>query len=300
MKKLLCLLVLFIVTNIANAQMPKVSFGKIERLENFESKFVDTRNIDVWLPENYLEKQKYSVIYMHDGQMLFDSTITWNKQEWQVDETFKVLTANKKLSNCIVVGIWNNGDKRFAEYFPENCLQYVQQSSDTIGFNERLKGFQPLANNYLKFITQELKPVIDSLYSTKKDAAHTYISGSSMGGLISLYAICEYPNIFGKVACLSTHFPVLFTNSNNDFPSLINRYLTKNLPSSKMHKIYFDYGTETLDNLYKQHQKNVDVIMKEKGYSNKNWITKEFIGADHSERSWAARLVEPLTFLLKK
>lgn len=300
MKKLLCLLVLFIVANIANAQMPKVSFGKIERLGNFKSKFVDTRNIDVWLPENYLEKQKYSVIYMHDGQMLFDSTITWNKQEWQVDETFKVLTANKKLSNCIVVGIWNNGDKRFAEYFPENCLQYVQQSSDTIGFNERLKGFQPLANNYLKFITQELKPVIDSLYSTKKDAAHTYISGSSMGGLISLYAICEYPNIFGKVACLSTHFPVLFTNSNNDFPSLINRYLTKNLPSSKMHKIYFDYGTETLDNLYKQHQKNVDVIMKEKGYSNKNWITKEFIGSDHSERSWAARLVEPLTFLLKK
>lgn len=300
MKKFSCFILLFIFSGILVAQLPKVSFGKIERLENFKSKFIDSRNIDVWLPENYSKKQKYSVVYMHDGQMLFDSTITWNKQEWQVDETLKVLTVNKKLSNCIVVGIWNNGDKRFAEYFPENCLNFVQQNEDTIGFSQRLKGFQPLANNYLKFITQELKPVIDSLYSTQKDAAHTSISGSSMGGLISLYAICEYPNVFGKAACLSTHFPVLFTNVNNNFPSLINRYLTKYLPNPKKHKIYFDHGTKTLDSLYKPHQKNVDVIMREKGYSNKNWITKEFIGADHSERSWAARLAEPLTFLLKK
>lgn len=300
MKKFFSFVILFAVTNVLNAQLPKVSIGKIVRLENFNSKFVDSRNVDVWLPENYSEKEKFSVIYMHDGQMLFDSTTTWNKQEWQVDETLKTLTSNKKLSKCIVVGIWNNGDKRFAEYFPENCLQFIQNNTDTTGFKQRLKGFEPLANDYLKFLTQELKPAIDSMFSTKKDAANTYISGSSMGGLISLYAICEYPNIFGKAACLSTHFPILFTNVNNNFPVLINKYLVKHLPDAKTHKVYFDYGTKTLDSLYKSYQKNVDIIMQKKRYTNKNWITKEFDGADHSEKSWAARLSIPFIFLLKK
>ena len=69
------------------AQMPKLSSGKIERMEKFPSDYVDPRNVDVWLPDNYDISKKYAVLYMHDGQMLFDSTITWNKQEWQVDET---------------------------------------------------------------------------------------------------------------------------------------------------------------------------------------------------------------------
>jgi len=284
----------------ALAQLPKVSSGKILRLEKFASKYVDTRNVDVWLPANYSTKKKYAVLYMHDGQMLFDSTITWNKQEWKVDETLNNLVEANAVKNTIVVGIWNNGDKRFAEYFPENILQYVENSNDTIGFANRLKNYTPQANNYLKFIAEELKPRVDSTFNTYKNKENTFIGGSSMGGLISLYAICQYPKVFGGAACLSTHLPVLFTNINNHFPNLINSYLKNNLPNPSNHKIYFDYGTATLDSLYKPYQRLVDITMKQKGYTSKNWITKEFQGEDHSEKAWSRRLHIPLQFLLTK
>ena len=96
-----------------------VSSGKVVRIENFQSKFVAARNVDVWLPEGYSPAKKYNVVYMHDGQMLFDSTQTWNKKEWKVDEVFSKLISEKKIEDCIVVGIWNNGAERIAEYFPQ-------------------------------------------------------------------------------------------------------------------------------------------------------------------------------------
>lgn len=87
-------------------KMPEVSSGKLIRIENFQSKFVNPRNIDVWLPEGYDSGSKHAVIYMHDGQMLFDSTTTWNKQEWHVDEVITKMNSENKIKDCIVV--WKN------------------------------------------------------------------------------------------------------------------------------------------------------------------------------------------------
>ena len=157
-----------------------------------------------------------------------------------------------------------------------------------------------ITDNYLKIIVTELKPFIDSSFSTLSDQSNTFIAGSSMGGLISMYAICEYPKVFGGAACLSTHWTGIFTAENNPIPAAFMEYLQKHLPSSKNHKIYFDYGSETLDALYKPFQLQADQIMQQKGYTANNWITKEFIGADHSERSWNKRLDIPVLFLLKK
>ena len=122
--------------------------------------------------------------------------------------------------------------------------------------------------------------------------------GSSMGGLLSIYAICQYPNIFYGAACLSTHWPGSFTLKNNPFPDEILAYLTRNLPRPKEHKIYFDCGDQTLDALYPDIQKKVDSIMLLKGYDNTNWVTKYFPGEDHSEKSWNKRVNIPLEFLL--
>jgi enterochelin esterase-like enzyme len=121
-----------------------------------------------------------------------------------------------------------------------------------------------------------------------------------MGGLISLYAICEYPKVFGGAACLSTHWPVVFTKENNLFPQAINKYLLSHLPSSKTHKIYFDLGNQTLDSMYKPYQNVIDVTMRQKGFDHRNWITKEFKGQDHSEKSWAGRFAIPVEFLLSR
>jgi enterochelin esterase-like enzyme len=280
------------------AQIPKVSSGSIKHFENFPSKYILSRNIDVWLPANYNAQKKYAVLYMQDGQMLFDSGITWNKMDWGVSKTLSKLMNENKIKGCIVVGIWNNGKYRHAEYFPQKALNHL--SKDEAKEIMSLLIDTPRADDYLKFIVTELKPFIDSTFSTYKDQKHTFISGSSMGGLISLYAICEYPKVFGGAACMSTHWTGIFRASNNPVPFAILHYMKDNLPSPKDHKIYFDYGSLTLDSMYKTFQQKADEIMKAKGYTSANWETREFSGADHSERSWNKRFYIPVLFLLKQ
>ena len=250
-------------------------------------------------------KKKYAVLYMHDGQALFDSTLMWNKQEWGVDETLCKLLAAHKIKPCIVVGIWNT-PKRHPEYLPQLPFYSMnaadQQRVLSVGRdnNAPLFGNGPVSDAYLKFIVTELKPYIDAHYSTLSDRPNTFIAGSSMGGLISMYAICQYPNVFGGAACLSTHWPGLHTNTNNPLPAAILHYLQDHLPPAATHKLYFDHGTQTLDTLYAPHQLRADSIVKAAGYNKTNLLTLEFLGADHTERSWNKRLSIPLEFLLRK
>ncbi|MFD2513015.1 alpha/beta hydrolase [Pontibacter locisalis] len=307
MKKLLTLYLLLtcILTDIAFAQNPSVENGHIKRLVNFPSKFVAPRNVDVWLPSSYDPSKKYAVLYMHDGQMLFDSTLTWNKQEWGIDEVVGKLILENKIEDCIVVGIWNSGSSRHSDYFPQKPFEALPTAyrENLAKLPSTVKEIALFASgvqsdDYLKFLVKELKPYIDSNFSTRPERENTFIAGSSMGGLISWYAMCEYPETFGGAACLSTHWVGIFSTQNNPIPVAFMTYLKKNLPSPVTHKLYFDYGTETLDALYEPYQKQVDEIMKEKGYTSSSWVTKKFVGEDHSERAWRKRLAIPVTFLL--
>ena len=309
MKYLLSLLFFFYLVNQIEvfAQLPKPSSGRIIRTENFSSKHVPARNVDVWLPDNYTASKKYAVLYMHDGQMLFDSSITWNKQEWGVDETLNQLMQQNKIRDCIVVGIWNGGKSRHPEYFPQKPFEALSKEEQQLVYSAYRSGGQSIfsglpisSDNYLKFLVEELKPFIDKNYSTKTDASNTFVAGSSMGGLISLYALCEYPTIFGGAACLSTHWPGLLSMENNPVPAVFFSYLKNHLPSAKQHRIYFDHGTETLDSMYASLQLQVDAIMKQKKYKPSNWISRSWPGQDHSEKSWRSRLDIPITFLLKQ
>jgi enterochelin esterase-like enzyme len=307
MKKQLILLVLIAFSHYCFAQTPKPSFGKIIRIDSFPSKYVTARNIDVWLPDGYSESKKYAVLYMHDGQMLFDSTITWNKQEWMVDETVSFLIKNKTIKDVIVVGVWNGGKTRHIDYFPQKPFESLSNAEqDSLYHKNRPNGASVFydgkvqSDNYLKFLVEELKPRLDSQFATLKNKQNTFIAGSSMGGLISMYAICEHPKVFGGAACLSTHWPGTFSLENNPIPQAFYNYLKEHLPSSKTHKIYFDYGTKTLDSMYQPLQEQVDIIIKRKGYTAKKWVTKKFKGEDHSEKAWQKRLYIPLIFLLKK
>lgn len=308
MKKRLIFLLLFtlIIVNIkAQEVLPKVVAGKIERIGDFKSKYISTRNIDVWLPEGYNASTKYAVLYMHDGQMLYDPEQAWNKQAWNVDDVASELMKAKKVRKFIVVGIWNGGDTRHADYFPQKPFEQLSQiEKDTVNAQLIKAGrinhsFKSKSDKYLKFIVEELKPHIDKKYSVATNRSNTFIAGSSMGGLISMYAICEYPEIFGGAACLSTHWVGTFTPENNPIPNAFINFLSKNLPSSKIHKIYFDCGDQTLDALYPEIQKKVDLVMQAKSYTPLNWLTKYFPGEDHSENAWNKRLHIPLEFLLR-
>jgi len=285
------------------SSLATVSHGKIERLENFKSDYISARHIDIWLPKNYDGERKFNVLYMHDAQMLFDSSKTWNKQEWGVDETLTELMDKSHISNTLVVGIWNSGN-RHGDYFPDvpgelisdqlqDSLNVYLEKQKVPNFLDSLKSF-----DYVSFIAKELKPYIDANYAVNPEFNNTFIGGSSMGGLISMYALCEFPESFGGAICMSTHWPGFFESKDNPIPSYFIAYMQENLPEGGTHKIYFDYGTETLDTLYEIHQKRVDALMVEKGYPDKFWMTKKFEGHDHSEKSWRKRLDYPMSFML--
>jgi len=302
--KVFFIIIAFHISFLGSTQIPFVKRGKIERLDSLNSQFVSSRNVDVWLPDNYNNNNKYPVLYMHDGQMLFDTTVAWNKMSWDVDDVASKLIDEGKIKEFIIVAIWNDGKQRHIDYFPQkpyNLLSFSQKNYCSEQLNDRgfsnLEYFSPNSDNYLKYIIYELKPKIDNKYSTFKDSSHTFIAGSSMGGLISIYALCEYPNIFGGAICMSTHWTGIFNNKNNPIPKVFLDYLAQNLPNPKNHKIYFDYGNKTLDQLYPIHQKKVDKLMKSKGYDKKSWITKFYPGENHSELAWHKRFDQPLLFL---
>lgn len=294
-----------LISTSALAQQALVSKGSIRHIEGFKSNYVPPRNVDIWLPAGYDSTQKYAVLYMHDGTALFDASIMWNKQEWQVDENMAKLLDDKKIRNCIVVGIWNGNANRHSEYFPQKPFELLsKRQQDSLyqisAGNGKLFAGKISSDAYLKFIVKELKPYVDAHYPTLRNQPNTFIAGSSMGGLMSLYAICQYPKVFGGAACLSTHWPGTFALEANPIPAAFISYFGKHLPSPKNHKIYFDHGDQTLDALYAPYQQQMDALMQANGYSAGNFQSKVFPGADHSENSWSKRLDIPLVFLLGK
>lgn len=287
-----------------DAQEPKVSAGRIVHLDSFSSRFLAARPIDIWLPPHYSESQPRPVLYMHDGQMLFDSNTTWNSQEWKVDEIISSIEWDEDRLAPIVIGIWNNGIHRQSEYFPEKAFRRMSredrndflQSSRSQG--QKILSRKPYSDKYLKFLVHELKPYIDLEFATLSDRKHTYIAGSSYGGLISVYALCEYPEVFGGVIAMSTHWTGVMEH-NLPVPTALIDYLDRRLPEGKNHKLYFDHGTEGLDSLYRPYQDMVDQLCIKRSYSEGQWTRRVFQGANHSERAWSQRFGQALLFLTR-
>ena len=281
----------------------QVSSGTLYRIDSFPSNHIVPRPVDIWLPEGYSSDTKYTVLYMHDGQMLFDATTTWNKQEWKVDEWAAQLQKEGKTKPFIVVAPHNISSIRWNDYYPEKSMDYMPKATlDSLIKSAEANGIKTdlYADEYLLFLTQELKPYIDQNYSVLSNKENTFVAGSSMGGLISMYAVSEYPEIYGGAACISTHWPGATVFEGSPFPKAIFDYMKANLPQAKNHKFYFDYGTKTLDQFYPQYAPTVDQIFAEKGYDKTNFVNRKFEGADHSENSWNQRLDIPFTFLLGK
>jgi hypothetical protein len=129
--------------------------GKMERIDSFPTKYIVPRTVDIWLPKNYSKSKKYSVLYMHDGQMLFDGTTTWNKQEWKVDEVVSKLSEENKMEDIIVVAIWNIPNLRHTDLYPkkpfelltEQQQEKVKIEADKLNKNITLKTIN--SDNYL-------------------------------------------------------------------------------------------------------------------------------------------------------
>ncbi len=256
----------------------------------FASDFVQPRNIQVWLPPGYASgAARYPVLYMHDGQNLFDPALSYTGVDWGVDETMTRLIAEGAVREAIVVGVWNT-PKRFEEYMPRKAVGEGSRDSGVEGMAP-IAGGDLLSDAYLGFLVDELKPFVDRRYRTLAGPQDTMIMGSSMGGLISLYALAEYPQVFSAAAGVSTHWPA--------GDGAVIDYLSTSLPGPGLHRVYFDYGTRGVDARYAPFQSRMDEVMRASGYRpGRQWTTHRFEGAEHSESAWRRRLHVPLLFLL--
>ena len=274
---------------------PAASCGHLDNIKDFQSAYVPARTIRVWTPSRYNPDELYDVLYMHDGQMLFDASTSWNHQEWRIDETLDSLIEAGVIRPCIVVGI-DNTEKRIGEYCPDDVAEFLPEGEPVY------EKAEPLGNNYLKFLVDEVKPYIDSTYSVYTDPAHTFVMGSSCGGLISSYALCKYPDVFGGAACLSTHCTFmsnpLTQKGKDDSAAAYIEYLKAHLPAANSKLLYFDRGDLTIDAGYREQQDKINTVILSLGWDGNHFQYRFYPGHAHCEDDWAARLHVPLEFLL--
>ncbi|MBU0679613.1 MAG: alpha/beta hydrolase [Verrucomicrobia bacterium] len=253
---------------------PRSHIEGMSRLhEAFKSSHLNrTRNIIVWLPPSYAThaNRRYPVLYMHDGQQIFDpATSTWG-QDWEVDEWCTKLIADNRLKEIIVVGAYSTDD-RDAEYTPS------------------LKG-----KKYAKFIVDELKPFIDKEYRTLPGREHTAVAGASMGGSISFYIAWHYPKVFFGAACLSPAF-----RHKRHVVALQEVKKAKKAPKLKLY-LYCGEADDLESRLLPGAEEMVS-LLREKGFTSGDHLrwTRNPMG-QHNEATWAHHTDEWLLFLFGK
>jgi predicted alpha/beta superfamily hydrolase len=239
--------------------------SELRRHDAFASAYLDSRDIVVWLPAEYDGNARYPVLYMHDGQNLFDPDTAFLKgQHWRVGETTQELIAKGRIEPLIIVGINNSGPRRVHEYTPTR--------------DPRLGGGR--AADYGRMIVEELKPYIDETYRTRPDAASTAIAGSSLGGLVTLYLGLTYPRVFSRLAVLS---PSVWWDRR-----VILKQVRQTRPKPPL-RIWVDMGTaEGRRGL--EDARLLKAALVGAGWEiGRDLHYAEYEGATHSEEAWAAR-----------
>jgi len=258
-----------------------VTSGTLVRHEKFASAFLsETRNVSVWLPPDYAGgDERYSVLYLHDGQNLFDAATAAFGVEWQADETLARLIDSKEIPPVIVVGIWNTS-KRIDEYTLTKDIQ-MNRGGDGL--------------EYIRFVADELKPFIDQTYRTRSDRESTLIGGSSLGGLISMHACVERPEIFGGCIALS---PSLGWDQERFLKTLESGH---NWPNGA--RFWFSMGTSEGRNAgahavnLSRSRRLAEQLKLNLAGAAAGIDYREFPNAAHNENAWANQLPAALKFL---
>jgi predicted alpha/beta superfamily hydrolase len=256
--------------NFSAAERKHTASGQVHILsEKFEiPQLGRQRRVWIYLPADYQSsKRKYPVIYMHDGQNLFDAA-TSGYGEWGIDEILDKLPLK---SQCVVVGIDHGGEHRITEYDPYDSKEGKGQG-----------------NEYVDFLVKTLKPYIDRHYRTKPDVRHTTILGSSMGGLISMYAALKYPEVFGNAGIFSPAFWIA--------PQIYQFTKSASVPANC--RFYFVCGDAEGPGVVADMQKMAGIV-RSKGINEENAPVTIVKGASHNEKQWNSDFPEFYNWLMK-
>lgn len=260
---------------------PHTLTGNIQHHPAFPSKILrNRRDVLVYLPPGYrrIAGRHYPVLYLHDGQNVFDAATAFGGVEWGVDETAQQLIRKKLIEPLIIVAVSNMGEDRIHEYAPTRGV-YAETG-------ERKKRSRGLARQYGDFLIRELKPFIDRKYRTKREAEFTGLGGSSLGGLVTLAIGLLYPEVFTRLLVMS---PSIWWDDCSIYR------LVDSIDEKPPLKIWLDTGTHEPG--WEKAGELRDHLV-EKGwrvYDDLHFLEVE--GADHSEGAWAARIDQALRFL---
>jgi predicted alpha/beta superfamily hydrolase len=251
--------------------------GRIHLLPRFASRNLSTaRTLIVYLPPGYeAGADRYPVLYLQDGQNLFDPATAFAGQDWRADVTADHLIRRRLIEPLIMVGLYNTGFERIAEYTPTR--------------DQRQNGGK--GDRYAAMLAREVKPYIDAAYRTRRGAAHTGVGGSSLGGLVSLGAGLLYPRVFGRIAILS---PSVWWDQQSIL-KMVERYQFPVRP-----RIWMDAGTAEGD---APEQVIAELRMLRQALLAKGWREdldlrySEAHGAGHNEWAWGARFGMVLEYL---
>lgn len=183
-------------TPVTTGHLPVSDPGTLKRYTAFCGALNASYTVDIWFPEGYDagSETRYPVIYMQDGQNLFDPSISFAKVAWEVDKALGRLIAAGEVTAPIIVGIHNRGVDRPADYIPEKPItEYMNKHQQTLSGMDAVTGGKYYGDEYAAFVATELKPAVDALFPTIPDREHTFIMGSSMGALASLTQCANTP-----------------------------------------------------------------------------------------------------------
>lgn len=252
-----------------------MSSGQLRRHERFCSRFLrNQRDLIVYTPPGYDDQpgRRFPVLYLQDGQNLFDGTTSFIPgQDWHVSQTADQGIQSGTVEPLIIVGMYNT-KARLREYTPTNV--------------PKLGGGR--ADRYGKFLTQEVKPFVESEYRTLLGAQHTGIGGSSLGGLVSLYLGLKHAGVFGKIAALS---PSVWWNQ------LVILRFVQSMRVDPRPRIWLDIGTREGPRIVRDVERFRDVLLEKGWRLGKDLQYERVEGAEHNEAAWAKRVGPFLQFL---
>lgn len=243
------------------------------------------RRIDFWVPDE--SRAPYPVLVMHDGQNLFRSEDGFGGKTWRVAEALSDMP--EFAGNLpVVIGPWNSGLTRAAEYAPQDVLEDTQEPFEFVGAQTE---HPLLGNKYQQELVEEIIPAIANVVSLTNDRNKIAIAGSSMGGLASLYAIAKFPDNYGTAISISTHFPM---STLKFVENLITR-----LPAPETgHRLWLDHGTTELDATYSKHHEFAIAKLHERGYKHPQLESHIYPGTGHNETDWSLRIKSILQWWL--
>ena len=258
--------------------VPGSTFTLISHERFHAASLPDDRDVIVYLPPGYDadRHRRYPVLYLHDGQNLFDPETSFKKGEyWRAGETASALIDTGRIEPLVIVGINNVGPRRLHEYTPSHDRRRGGGGADAYG----------------RFLVEELKPFIDNTYRTLPGAPHTGLGGSSLGGLVSLYLGLKYTDVFTRLAVMS---PSVWWDRR-----VILRYVREARPKPPL-RIWVDIGSRE----GRYHVDNARLLHV--GLIKSGWVEgddlhyEEVAGGVHSEGAWAARFDRVLEFLFRR